>query len=141
MYSKVVESTVYTHSSAKIKVLDNISEKIKILCETEQGHSISPELFKCFIYQLSEDLNNLESIEVPILNSVADDLILLALDAESLRSILSVPYTFCQEWDLSVNNDKTAVVVFNRKGRLLNDSRTFFLMVYIFRFNRCSKNR
>ena len=48
---------------------------------------MSPKLFKCFVRQLSEDLNSLKNVVVPILNENeithllwADDLILLALD-------------------------------------------------------------
>ena len=51
-----------------------------------QGYPISPELFKCFIHHLSEDLNSMEYVEVPLLKSTrvthllwADDLILFAM--------------------------------------------------------------
>jgi len=56
---------MYTNSKAKIKLLNKLSEKIDVLCGTEQGHPMSPELFKCFIHQLSEDLNSKENFEVP----------------------------------------------------------------------------
>ena len=36
---------MYTNSAAKIKLLNKLSEEIDILCGTEQGHPISPELF------------------------------------------------------------------------------------------------
>ncbi|KAL5272963.1 hypothetical protein ACHWQZ_G000969 [Mnemiopsis leidyi] len=121
---------MYTHSKAKIKLLDRLSDKIDVLCGTEQGHLMSPELFKCFVHQLSEDLNSLKDVEVPVLNAVevthllwADDLILLALNRASLQKMLDVLYSYCQEWGLSVNISKTAVMVFNRSGRLLKESR------------------
>ena len=54
---------------------------------------MSPELFKCFVHQLSEDLNSVQDNEVPVLNTVkvthllwADDLILLALSRASLKN-------------------------------------------------------
>ena len=123
---------MYTDSSAKIKLLQKLSDKIEVLCGTEQGHPMSPELFKCYIHQLSEELNNLPGVKVPELNSVqvthllwADDSVLLALDPESLQSMLNVLLTYCGEWGLTVNTDKTAVMVFNRSGRQLKDSLTF----------------
>ena len=123
---------MYTNSKAKIKLLNKLSEKIDVLCGTEQGHPMSPELFKCFIHQLSEDLNSMENVEVPLLKSTrvthllwADDLILLALDQESLQRMLEVLHTYCQEWGLSVNISKTAIMVFNRAGRVLKDSTNF----------------
>ncbi len=120
---------MYSHSSAKIKLLNKLSEKINILCGTEQGHPMSPELFKCFIHQLSEDLNNLEDVNVPIMNSTpithllwADDLVLLALDPESLQKMLDTLLAYCMEWGLSVNLSNTPVMAFNRSGRLLNEN-------------------
>ena len=123
---------MYTHSKAKIKLLNKLSDKIEVLCGTEQGRPMSPELFKCFVHQLSEDLNSLQDIEVPVLNTVkvthllwADDLILLALSRASRQKMVDVLYSYCLEWGLSVNINKTAVMVFNRSGRLLKESKNF----------------
>ena len=124
---------MYQNSSAKVKLLKKLSSKIKILCGTEQGHPMSPELFKCYINDLSEQLNNLDGINAPLLNNVsiphllwADDLVLLALDAESLQIMLNHLFHYCLEWGLTVNIKKTAVLVFNKAGRLLKDSTGFF---------------
>ena len=101
----------------------------------EQGHPISPELFKCFVivHRLSEELNDLDDMKVPVLNSVrithllwVDDLVLLALTPLSLQRMLNTLHSYCMEWGLSVNIAKTAVKVFNRTGRLLNESNSFF---------------
>ena len=93
---------------------------------------MSPELFKCFVHQLSEDLNSLKDVAVPILNENeithllwADDLILLALDKESLQKMLNILLMYCAEWGLSVNISKTAIMVFNRAGRILKESMDF----------------
>ena len=125
---------MYTNSSAKVKLLNKLSDKIDIICGTEQGHPMSPELFKCFIHQLSLDLNSIDDINVPHLNSnrithllCADDLVLLALDGHSLQAMLDVLLTYCIDWGLTVNVNKTAVLVFNAGGRLLKESHTFKL--------------
>ena len=93
---------------------------------------MSPELFKCFVHALSEELNEIHNIEVSLINFVrvthlfwADDLVLLALNPESLHKMLSVLYSYCQEWGLVVNISKTAIMVFNRAGRILKESKTF----------------
>ena len=56
---------------------------------------MSPELFKSFINDLSEQLNNVIGISVPVLDGAeishlfwADDLVLLALDNTSLPKML-----------------------------------------------------
>ena len=67
-----------------------------ILVGNEQGHLMSPELFKCYISDLSIELNEeLKQMNVPMLNGNnishllhADDLVLLALDAECLQKLI-----------------------------------------------------
>ena len=123
---------MYSNSSAKIKLLNKLSERIDILCGTEQGHPMSPELFKIFVHALSEELNELNDINVPTIGSVrvthllwAEDLVLLSLDPLSLDKMLIVLHTYCMEWGLTVNISKTAIMMFNNSGRLLKESRNF----------------
>ena len=122
---------MYANSSAKVKLLNKLSEKIDILCGTEQGHPMSPELFKCFINDLSEQLNSLD-VAVPILDGKevshllwADDLVLMALNNTSLQRMLNLLHQYCIDWGLSVNISKTAIMIFNKSGRLLNESHSF----------------
>ena len=96
---------------------------------------MSPELFKCFVHQLFEELNCLDGMEAPVLNSVqitdllyAVYLILMALKPLSLQKIQNTIDQYCLEWGhTSLNIAKTAVRVFkfNRTGRLLNESKFF----------------
>lgn len=123
---------MYSRSTAKVKLLSKLSERIDILVGTEQGHPMSPELFKCYIHELSEELNSLENVNIPDLagRSIshllwADDLVLMALDGESLDVLLEALFRFCSEWGLTVNTSKTAVMVFNVNGRLLKESHSF----------------
>ena len=125
---------MYKNSSTRVKLLNKLSDKIDVICGTEQGHPMSPELFKCFIHELSKDINAIEGIKVPLLGTIevthllwADDLVLLALDRESLQGMLNVLQSYCVEWGLSVNVNKTAIMVFNPTGRLLKDSLNFTL--------------
>ena len=125
---------MYQNSSTKVKLLNKLSDKIEVICGTEQGHPMSPELFKCFIHQLSKDLNSIEGLNVPLLGTAkvthllwADDLVLLALDKGSLQAMLNVLHSYCLDWGLSVNVSKTAIMVFNSTGRLLKDSLHFTL--------------
>ena len=44
---------MYENSSTKIKLLNKLSQAIDVSIGTEQGHPLSPELFKCYLADLS----------------------------------------------------------------------------------------
>ena len=124
---------MYSNSSVRIKLLQKLSDKIDILVGTEQGHPMSPELFKVYILDLSTDLNeDLDDMRLPVLNNnrishllYADDLALLALDDKCLQTLIKKLENFCPYWGLTANMDKTAIMVFNHQGRLLKCGSTF----------------
>ena len=98
---------MYQHSKAKLKMVKKLSKVIEIQAGTEQGHPLSPELFKCYILELSQRLNNIHGINVPILNKAevshllwADDLVILALDKDSMQIMINELNAFCEEWGL-----------------------------------------
>ena len=124
---------MYSHSKAKIKLLNKLSKSMDVKVGTEQGHPMSPELFKVFLLDLSHELNSSAlDVEVPELNGTeishllwADDLVLLALDNRSLQTLIDTVHNFCDRWGLQVNISKTAVLVFNKSGRQLKESTGF----------------
>ena len=125
-------SFMYNNSKARIKIIKKLSAAFDIKRGTEQGHPMSPELFKIFIHDLSVQISDRTDLAVPLLNEVrcshllwADDLVLLALDKNSLQEMINILQEYCVEWGLSVNTDKTAILVFNPSGKLLNESKTF----------------
>ena len=68
-------------------------------------------------------------IEAPTLNNVpishllwADDLVLMALNKDSLQKLLHGLENFCRNWGLPVNLSKTEIMVFNNAGRILQES-------------------
>ena len=56
-----------------------------------------------------------------------DDPILTALDRESLQAQLDCLHKFVTKWELSVNIQKTNIMVFNSGSKLLNCSYGFKL--------------
>ena len=123
---------MYTNSKGKIKLLNKVSEAFDILIGTEQGHPMSPELFKIYLLEMSSELDSCPDTAVPELNGVsishllwADDLVLLALDGLSLQRLIDTVHNYCSLWGLSINISKTAIMVFNKSGRRLKESRGF----------------
>ena len=103
----------------QIKIDGKISEAFRILKGTEQGHRLSPELFKVYFKKLS-DLLNETLADCPTLAGLSvthlawtDDLFILALDQDSLQKLFDIIATYCDDWGLEINISKTKFMVFN----------------------------
>ena len=108
---------MYQNSTGQIKLSGFLSKKFDINKGTEQGHPLSPDLFKIYIRDLSSRLDHENCPK--LLNQLvshllwADDLILLAQDPETLQKQLDTLNKFCQEWGIEINVDKTKLMKFN----------------------------
>ena len=124
---------MYENTSARIKLIKKLSDNIEFRNGVEQGHPLSPELFKIFIHELSASLNNVKS-NVPELNGItishlfwADDLVLLSIDEISLQIMVTILEDYCNTWGLTVNLKKTKILIFNKSGRTLRPSNPIIL--------------
>ena len=99
---------MYTNTCSRVKLINKLSKSIDHNNGVEQGHPLSPELFKMFIRDLSIFLNdcstnhdlNFPYLADTLINHLlwADDLVLLALDEKSLQELISILGNFCEEW-------------------------------------------
>ena len=117
-----VLNNMYNNSTAKIKINNLLSEKFCIEKGTEQGHPLSPELFKIFIRDFSSALDISGQYPQLVDTTVnhllwADDLVLLALDAASLQRNINILNDYCIKWGLSVNIKKTKIMIFGTNSR------------------------
>ena len=108
---------MYNNSRAKVKLGKYLSPSFDIEKGTEQGHPMSPELFKMYMLDLTNRLStngNFPHLLDSIINHLlwADDLVLLALDKQSLQVILDILHNFCVDWGLEVNLKKTKILAF-----------------------------
>ena len=109
---------MYINSVARIKISKLLTPNIEIGRGTEQGHPLSPDLFKIYIQKLSSLLKS--SGDYPTLTDIiishllwADDLVLLALSPEALQENIDILLEFCQTMGLEINVNKTKVITFN----------------------------
>ena len=110
---------MYSDTNYIIKCNGNYSKPIPCTLGVKQGCNLSPLLFNLFINDLHQifDKNcqpiNIDSAQFNSL-SFADDLVLLSESKLGLQNCLSKLGSYCQEWGLKINHDKTNVVIFNR---------------------------
>ncbi len=55
----------------------------------------------------------------------ADDIIMFADSAEGLQNSLNILSDYCQKWKLTVNKEKTKIMVFRKGGRLPNEMKFY----------------
>ena len=110
----------YTDRTASIKVGGCITDTFPTKAGVIQGEPPSPELFKIFIYELSDHLDEAYN-DVPYLNGRkvshllwADDLFINALTSEGLQILLDTLHEFCIDWGLTPNPIKCNVIIFNK---------------------------
>ena len=96
-----VLKNMYSNSYAYIKLSGHLSKRFQIRKGTEQGHPLSPDLFKVFLSDMSclLDFPNCPVLSNMIVSHLlwADDLILLSLDQETTQKQLDILGKFCNE--------------------------------------------
>ena len=115
---------LYTEDKACVKIGNNISNPFVINQGVKQGCILSPTLFNIFLSDLEinfEDLNAepLEYSQGEKLSCImwADDLLLLSKSQIGLQNMLHKLKIYTDNNGLSVNIEKTKVMIFNKTGR------------------------
>jgi exonuclease III len=115
---------MYCNSTCQLKLDGKLSESIRVKKGTEQGHTLSPELFKTFLQDLSPllELGNCPNLQNVILSHLlwADDLVIIALDRKTLQKQMEALSNYCEKWGLLINFDKTNTIIFNDTSRTKN---------------------
>ena len=126
-----VIKNAYKGAKSCVKLSTNMSEYFRCDMGVRQGENLSPLLFaiylndleayfetKCQGIALTEDGD--ENVLLRLFTLLyADDTILLSESAADLQSMVDILHNYCQQWHLTVNIDKTKVVVFSR-GKIRN---------------------
>lgn len=120
---------MYAAVSMQVRIDGNVGELFMAETGVKQGDPLSPLLFGLYIdrlenYLLSNCEEGVDVSDTVQLQSLlyADDLTLLAHDSKHLQDMLNTLHTFCQACHLTVNVNKSVVVVFNRRGQSLHFS-------------------
>ena len=112
---------MYSNSFAYIKLSGYLSKRFRISKGTEQGHPLSPDLFKIFLSDLSKllDFRNCPELSKTQISHLlwADDLIMLSFSPETCQAQLDILGKFCEDWGIEVNEMKTQVMIFGQNKK------------------------
>ncbi len=124
---------MYTASHCAVKIGNQRTEFFPQGRGVRQGCSLSPTLFNIYINQLANILEHapiqglaLHDTEIKCL-LYADDLVLLSPTEEGLQDSLNLLEDYCQTWALTVNLQKTRVMMFQKRSRSQGPTHTFTL--------------
>ena len=113
---------MYSNSYAYIKLAGHLSKKFRIAKGTEQGHPLSPDLFKIFLHDLSDLLDDSDCPQLchKLISHLlwADDLIMLSFSPETSQKQLDILNKYCIDWGIEVNEIKTQVVIFGSNSNI-----------------------
>jgi hypothetical protein len=126
-------TNLYEVVESCVMINDEYSEFFKIEAGVRQGCILSPVLFNLFINGIAKKIkaanigvkyNDTEEIITQLL--FADDIVLLANNANELQQLIDIVHDESKKWQFKVNLDKTNIVVFNQKKNE-NEQHTFKL--------------
>ena len=132
LYSAILG--IYNSVKASVRDRGVFTETFNCPLGVRQGCKLSPILFSIFINELTAYINNNgthgiqltpEVIEILIL-LFADDVALIADTVGGLQNHLNALQTYCIEWKLNVNVNKTKIVVFKNGGSNSRNERWFY---------------
>ncbi|KAG8131822.1 hypothetical protein E2320_009720 [Naja naja] len=139
LWSKLLKSSIDRHLLFLIRSLYNqtssqvrcglqgeLSNPIPIKSGVRQGCVLAPLLFNLFLSDLASYIGHTEShapkmstTKIPLL-LYADNAVLFSLSRPGLKRLLSAFGSYCAENHLSINYDKSKVLVFSRARKLYN---------------------
>ena len=105
----------------KIKLQGEISSPINSNVGLQQGSVLSPDLFNIYLSDLPHifDATCAPAKSFGLTTNClmfADDLVLLSETSDGLQNCFDKLAQYCQKWGLTINMDKTKVVIFNKGG-------------------------
>ena len=120
--TKFLNFLICIYGSTKFKILSNgeYSNPFETHTGLKQGCLMSPILFSIYLNDLHEYLEGglyIDDLNVRLL-MYADDIVILSEDINVLQKMIEKLEEYCEIWNMEVNLEKSAIMVFRNGGRL-----------------------
>ena len=122
---------MYSNISYVVKCDKGIGKHVLSHAGVKQGCVCSPTLFNIYLNDIGCYLTSSDS-DVPIIDGVpvthllfADDLVLMSSSANGLQNSLNNLARYCSDWELSLNINKSKVIIFNSTS-VVKDKHSFY---------------
>ena len=115
---------MYENIKSRVKYDNQLSNDFSCLLGVRQGECLSPFLFSMYVNDLEamlvvHDFNGIEiSMSKLFLLLYADNIIIFSESAEGLQTGLDILKDYCDKWKLTVNTNKTKIMIFRKGGTL-----------------------
>lgn len=120
---------LFNKAKSRVKWNDTLGDLFENIYGVLQGGVISPSLFKLYLDDLRNYLDNKRGVFIGTYIShllFADDLVLIAGTRAGLQSQLDGLGKYCRRWHLILNQSKTKVMVFNKQYEFCSNPEPFF---------------
>lgn len=122
---------MYNNVSYSVKLKGGLTSKLNSKVGVKQGCILSPTLFSVYlndlvnIFDATCDPVELDDIKLSCL-LYADDIVLLSKTSSGLQSCLDKLNMYCNKWNLTVNHEKTNIMIFNKAGRTIKNVKFMY---------------
>lgn len=127
-FLRIIQS-MYAKTQLCIKTRNKLTPLFPSDIGVKQGDNLSPTLFNVYVNDIPEciqqngpsDPIKLGKIDISCL-LYADDLVLLSTTKQGLQKCINAIHKYSTTWKLDINTEKTKVLIFNKRGRLLQET-------------------
>ena len=122
---------MYSRVEYTVKVDHGITDTFSSTVGVKQGCVLSPTLFNLYVHDLPSIFDHtcdpvlIRQDKLSCL-MFADDVLLLSESAHGLQNSLTKVQEYCDQWNLTVNINKTKIMIFNKGGHQIKKYSFFF---------------